>query len=219
MSRTRLLMTTLGVVAFFLSGTMPVAALDCGSCGRQGLSALTMFCPDCKALLNQPSNRVKAKKSAVLTVEIYYTGDHPEKLPEYAKLYINRKYAGNIPQTEREARGQSLATPGRSGLGFDYTAKYATELREQHVGMVQVEVEMRFKRLLGVSRSHRRVLFRNVNLKPDEKTVLRQYFDHPTTFSKVKPELSASDARKPGNSFVPEMKTGTGTVSLETPLF
>ncbi len=219
MSRARVLLTTLWVAVILLLETACVSALDCGSCGRQGLSALTMVCPDCKALLNQPSNRVKAKKSAVLAVEIYFTGDKPEKLPEYAKLYINRKYVGNIPQTEREPRGQSPATPGRTGLGFDYTAKYAVELREQHVGMVQVEVEMRFKRLFGVSRSHRRVLFRNVNLKPDEKTVLRHYFDHATTFSKVKPVPPSPQERKTGESYVPEVKTGTGTLSLETPLF
>ncbi len=209
--------TTLGV-ALFLAMTLTLSALDCGTCGRKGLPALAMTCPQCRSLLYQPTNRVKAKKSAVLVVEIFFTGNKPEKLPEYAKLYINRKYVGNIPQTEREARGQSLATVGRTGLGFDYTAKYVTELREQHIGLVQVEVEMRFKRLFGVSRSHRRVLFRNVNLKADEKTFLRHYFDHPTTFSKVKPVPPPQD-HKPGSSYVPEVKTGTGTLSLETPLF
>lgn len=208
-----------GLLVVLWACIVPLLAVDCGSCGRKGLSALTMHCPDCRSLLNVPTNRVKARSSAILVVELFYTGEKPEKLPEYGKLYINRKYVGNIPQTEREARGQSLTTPGRTGLGFDYTAKYAIELRELHVGVVNVEVEMRFKRLFGVSRSHRRVLFRNVSLKADEKTRVTQYFDHAVTFSKLQPELKNKPGETRSDSYVPEIKTGTGTLSLETPVF
>lgn len=200
-------------------GTNSGWALDCGACGRKELPALAMHCPDCHGLLYQSENRVKAKKSAVLIVEIHYIGDKPDKLPEYAKLYINRKYVGNVPQVEKEARGQSLSAAGRTGLGFDYTAKYQTELRQLHVGMVDVEVEMRFKRLFGVSRSHRKVLFKNVNLKPDEKTFLRHYFDSAGKFSRLKPEKPAEGRTKSGDSYVPELKMGTGTLTLETPVF
>ncbi|HQG28514.1 MAG TPA: hypothetical protein PLY73_08135, partial [Candidatus Ozemobacteraceae bacterium] len=131
------------VLAGFLVGAHRVSALECGSCGAKGLSALTMFCPKCRQSLHTPQIQRSVRATAVLSIDLVYTGDRPDRLPEYGKLFINGVYKGNIPLIEREARQREIDLGYNRGLGHDYTAKYHADLRDLDVGVVRVEVEMK----------------------------------------------------------------------------
>ena len=204
----------------FIAVSGVAVGLDCGACGQKNVPTLAMYCPKCHGLLCQPENRVKASKTAALVVDIYYTGDRPERLPEYGKLFVNGKYCGNIPQKEKEARESRMNQDGRHGLGADYTAKYSLELRNLSDGVIEVMVEMRFKRLYGLGRSHRRIFFPRVGLKPDQKTCISHHFESARNFHLKPKESLASGTRPPvGENFTPELKMGTGAIELETPLF
>lgn len=220
----------LGVIAFIIAGFLAAAgavlALECGSCGAKGLSALTMFCPKCRQSLHTPQIQRSVRATAVLSIDLVYTGDRPDRLPEYGKLFINGVYKGNIPLIEREARQREIDLGYNRGLGHDYTAKYHADLRDLDVGVVRVEVEMKFKRLFGFARSFRRVCFPYVSLRSGEKTILTHSFSRGSSFQ-IKANASAPAPLQllPGLPGLPSLNDllkispGTGTMGIEVPFF
>ncbi|HEY9070383.1 MAG TPA: hypothetical protein VIV61_08990 [Candidatus Ozemobacteraceae bacterium] len=223
-------MRTFPLLCLLLAGLLffpgSSTALDCGSCGAKGLSGLAMYCPFCKAALHTAEKQQKAGSKASLAIDILYTGDRPDRLPEYGKLYINGRYRGNIEQTEREARRTSIDTGHSTGLGFDYTARYHTDLRDLAPGVFRVEVEMKFKRLFGLARSIRRVCFPHVGLRSGEKTLIQHTFSRGSRFQErtpasappLLPYLPGLPAM-PSMSELLDVKSGTGTLAIEMPFF
>lgn len=213
-------------LAVFLAVSFAARALECGACGAKGLSALTMFCPKCRESLHTPQIQRSVRATAVLSIDIIYTGDRPDRLPEYGKIFINGVYKGNIPILEREARLREIDTGYDRGLGHDYTAKYHADLRDLDVGVVRVEVEMKFKRLYGFARSLRKVCFPYVALKSGEKTVLTHSFSRGSSFQN-KANASATPPLQilPGLPGLPSLNEllkvspGTGTMGIEMPFF
>lgn len=218
------------VLALILTGVLLfpglVSGMDCGSCGAKGVSALAMYCPNCRTSLHTPQTQRALRTTAMLAIDISYTGDRPDRLPEYGKIYINGIYKGNIPISEREARQQSFDVSSSHGLGYDYTARYHADLRELDAGLFRIEVEMKFRRLFGLARSIRRVCFPYVALRSGEKTVLKHTFSRGSSFQK-RGTASATTVIPvlPGLPAIPEMNNllqltpGTGTLGIEVPFF
>ncbi len=185
-----------------------------------------MYCPNCRAPLHTPQIQRTGRTTAILSIDISYTGDRPDRLPEYGKVYLNGTYKGNIPISEREARQRSYDVSSGRGLGYDYTARYHTDLRELDAGLFRVEVEMKFKRLFGLARSIRRVCFPYVGLRSGEKTVLKHTFSRGSSFQKrgtasattVMPILPGLPAI-PAISDLLQLTPGTGTLGIEMPFF
>jgi len=221
----RLLAITL-FLAGFLAAAHSASALECGACGAKGVSALAMFCPKCRQSLHTPQIQRSVRATAVLSVDLIYTGDRPDRLPEYGKIFINGVYKGNIPLIEREARQREIDLGYNRGLGHDYTAKYHADLRDLDVGVVRVEVEMKFKRLFGFARSFRRVCFPYVSLRSGEKTTLTHSFSRGSSFQ-TKANASATPPLQllPGLPGLPSLNElmkispGTGTIGIEVPFF
>ncbi len=217
------------------AGSRPASGRDCAVCGLTELPELAMVCPKCQAALHATRSRQAARATAVLIIEIRYTGDQPERLPEYGKVFFNGAYRGNLPLVEREARSP-VGTAGHGGLGSEFTALYRGEWRNLDAGQIAVRVDMRFRRLFGVGRSYKEVTFPFVGLKSGEKTVLRYSFAHPREFGrslrregKTEPGLAsgteglplAGPARpaRPAERGAVLLRTGSGTVGLEVPAF
>lgn len=214
------------VLAVLLATQLPVAALECRACGAGGLSALAMYCPRCRAGLHTPQIQRAVRASAVLAIDISYTGDNPERLPEYGKIYINGVYKGNIPLLEREARRKDLDVSSHRGLGYDYTAKYHADLRELDVGVFRVEVEMKFKRFYGFVRSIRKVCFPYVALRSGEKTAITHTFKRGSSFQNRTIASSTPFLQIfPGLPGIPalnelmKLTPGSGTLGIEMPFF
>lgn len=208
---------SLAMLLFVLSIFCPspiLFALDCGACGAKDFPDLTMVCPKCNRDLHGTRSRLQARSTAILQIEILYVGNRPERLPDYAKLFINRKYRGNINILERENREGLQLEPGRNGLGVDYTALYRHELRNLDAGLFHVQIEMLFPRLSGYLHSLRRVDFPRISLKSGEKTVIRHVFKSPDTFSKKGQKFDG----KVKDEFGLPLILSTGTVSIEIPL-
>jgi len=207
-------------VILWLGAALPGAwAINCPGCSQKDLPELLMACPGCGANLHTSESLVKARSNAALVVEILYTGDKPDKLPEYGKIFINRKYRGNIPLVEKEPREKILLESGRTGLGFDFTGVYRSEFRGLDSGLYNIHVEMVFRSLGGLYKDHRRVEFRRISLNPEEKTVIRHSFTGPGDFSKKKKPAEPKKGR-PTTQFLDGiyLKKATGTLSLEIPL-
>ncbi len=200
-------------ILIFACAISPAWGLDCPACGAKDLPSLILICPNCSKSLHSVESVVKARSTASLIIEMIYTGERPEKLPDYGKLFINKKYKGNVPIIDRERREKVVIGSDRKGLGHDYTALYRVEKRDLDTGLYKVQVEMVFKRYNGFLKSHKRVDFPRVMLKSGEKTVIRHAFSGPGDF-KIKgqknPEKQESDA--------PFLNYGTGTISLELPI-
>ncbi len=214
------------IIAGFLAAADAVSALECGSCGAKGLSALAMFCPKCRQSLHTPQIQRTVRATAVLSIDLIYTGDRPDRLPEYGKIFINGAYKGNIPLIERESRQREIDLGYNRGLGHDYTAKYHADLRDLDVGVVRVEVEMKFKRLFGFARSFRKVCFPYVALRSGEKTALTHSFSRGSSFQlKANASAPAPLQLLPGLPGLPSLNEilkispGTGTMGIEVPFF
>ena len=157
-----------------------------------------------------------------MIIRLYYTGNNPNKLADYAKLYINGKYKGNIELTEKQSRKEDV-NGWNNGLGDTFTALYEKEFREIPIGQLKVEVEMKFNRMYGLARSYKRAVFPYVNFTGKEKTIIEHYFESAVDFSvtdKKKKEKIKEESKKE----IPivsdtKIKTGTGTVKLDIGLF
>lgn len=190
-------------------------AVDCPACGVRDLSGLTLLCPECNADLHDPLTRNTAIERSSLRVRLLYTGDKPDHLPAYGKLYINGEYQGNIDLVEKEERNGEFAASWNDGLGREYTAMYEKLIDNIMPGMLKIEVEMKFDRLYGLGRSYKKVLFPYVGFKKGEKTTVDHYFNSAATFHQYKP-----GKRKP----VPvlsetKLQGASGTVAINVGLF
>lgn len=204
-------------VIFFLlfSLAWPLMAIDCPGCGTRGLPGLVMVCPECSASLHDPVVQLKNQEKAKLCIRLLYTGDKPDRLPAYGKLYINGKYLGNIDLAEKEERSQDFEASWSDGLGREYTAVYEKICDQIAPGILKIEIEMKFDRLYGLGRSFKRVVFPYVGFKGGEKTTVEHYFNSAATFHQYKP-----GKRKP-IPVVSEAKiqAANGTVALNIGLF
>lgn len=197
---------------FFSNSAM---AGDCPACGARDLSGLTLLCPECNADLHDPVTRNARTERSSLQVRLLYTGDKPDRLPAYGKLYINGEYHGNIDLIEKEERSSEFAASWNDGLGREYTALYEKTVENVMPGILKIEVEMKFDRLYGLGRSHKKVVFPYVGFKEGEKTTVDHYFNSAATFSQYKP-----GKRKP----IPvlsetKLQGASGTVAINIGLF
>lgn len=203
----------------------PVYAVDCPACGAKDLPGLRMTCPECNANIYDYAYEKKGTDRSALIVKLYYTGNNPNKLSEYAKLFVNGKYMGNIYQTEKQVRDQEGISGWGDGLGNTFTALYEHEFRDIPVGQLRVEIEMRFTRLYGYGRSYKRAVFPYVQFTGKEKTILTHYFESANDFSvtdkKKKQELKKQAEEIKNLPIVNDTKvrTGSGTAKLDIGLF
>jgi len=188
---------------------------DCPACGAKELSGLTMLCPECNADLHDITTRNARIERSSLRVRLLYTGDKPDRLPAYGKLYINGKYHGNIDLVEKEERNSEFAASWNDGLGREYTALYEKVIENVTPGVLKIEVEMKFDRLYSLGRSYKKVVFPYVGFKEGEKTTVDHYFNSAATFNQYKP-----GKRKP-IPIVSETKLqgASGTVAINVGLF
>lgn len=193
----------------------PLMATDCPGCGIKGLPGLVMVCPECSASLHDPVLQLKNQEKAKLRIRLLYTGEKPDRLPAYGKLYINGKYLGNIDLAEKEERSQDFEASWSDGLGREYTAVYEKICDQIAPGILKIEIEMKFDRLYGFGRSYKRVVFPYVGFKGGEKTTVEHYFNSAATFHQYKP-----GKRKP-IPVVSEAKiqAANGNVALNIGLF
>lgn len=203
------------VTLVLCSSVNTLFAITCSYCHAKNISSLAMVCPECGHSLHDIKSTQLAKKESGLVIRLLYTGDNVANLPRYAKLYINKKYRGNIPLEECEVRKNGFSQSWSSGLGKDFTAYYEKKIKNVPAGILKVEVEMKFKRLYGFGRSYKRVVFPYVSFKPDKKTVISHYFNSAVTFSKYKP---------PKRNKIPvvsdmKVQAAKGNVALNVPLF
>jgi len=192
-----------------------VFAIDCPTCGAIDLPGLAMFCHECNADLHDPSLKIEQRQDSSLRIRLLYTGDHPDRIPPYGKLYVNGKYAGNIDMTEKEERDEDFVASWNEGLGREYTAIYEKNFNKIPSGVLKIEVEMKFDRLYGFGRSYKRVVFPYISFKGGEKTTIDHYFNGAATFNqyrpgKKKPIPVISDTKLQGAS---------GTVAINIGLF
>ncbi len=200
------------VMLFFANSAM---AEDCPFCGAKDLSGLTLLCPECNADLHDQTTRNARIEKSSLRVRLLYTGDKPDRLPAYGKLYINDEYQGNIDLVEKEERSSEFAANWNDGLGREYTAVYEKNVENVIPGILKIEVEMKFDRFYGFGRSYKKVVFPYVGFKEGEKTTVDHYFNSAATFSQYKP-----GKRKP----VPvlsetKLQGASGTVAINIGLF
>lgn len=197
---------------FFILICLQVQAIDCQVCGAIEQPSLAMVCAECGANLHKNS-KVKRRSNTVLVVEMLYTGNDPNGIPDYGKLFINRKYRGNVRVKERETRDPLLFDPNREDLGHEYTAAYRHEIRNLDPGLYDVRLEMQFRRVSGLWKSIRRVEYIRVGLKQGEKTVIKHYFSGARDFSKP------NKKKIPKAGIGPDIHPATGAVVLEMPVF
>ena len=197
-------------------------AMNCPACGAENMPDLVMLCPECGANMYDYAYENKGTDRSALIIRLYYTGNNPNKLAEYAKLYINGNYKGNIELTEKQSRKSDISG-WNNGLGNTFTAFYEKEFRDIPVGQLRVEVEMKFNRMYGLGRSFKRAVFPYVQFNGKEKTVIEHYFESAVDFSvtdKKKKEQIKEESKKeiPVVSDT-KLKTGSGTVKLDIGLF
>ncbi|MBF0408144.1 MAG: hypothetical protein HQM10_12375 [Candidatus Riflebacteria bacterium] len=176
------------VLFFMVSFFSPIFAIDCASCGKTGIPELSMNCPACMELLRKPGGGLMKNDSPVLAIEIRYTGDEIANVPEYGKVYVNKKYRGNIYLLEKETRDKNSPRIKKSGLGVEYTAVYKSSFRDIGEGLHDVSIEFRFPRWFDLSRNTRRIIFENISMKRGNKTEILHIFASPSDFTKKKKE-------------------------------
>jgi hypothetical protein len=175
-----------------------VAASICPNCGRTDLPELLMLCPACGGKLQTRSGQQSTNLRASLTLEIFYGGDFPNRLPEHGKVFLNRKPLGEIGIDQREERDRTPSRFQFQGLGHDYTARYRFDTVGLTPGVVKLEVEFVFPRARGLAASRRRLCFPFVPLKGGQTTRLRYCFTVPRDFgTKPKPDLASALATGP----------------------
>lgn len=198
-------------------------AKDCPACNAKDMPDLIMVCPECGANMYDYAFEKKGTDRSALIIKLYYTGDNPNKLAEYAKLYINGKYFGNIELTEKQNRKEDNMHGWSNGLGSEFTALYEKEFRDIPVGQLRVEIEMRFNRLYGFGRSYKRVIFPYVQFNGTEKTIIEHYFESATDFcitdKKKKEKLKEESKKEIPIVSDTKLKTGSGTIKLDVGLF
>lgn len=174
-----------------------------------------MFCHECNADLHSPSAKIKQREGSSLRIRLLYTGDNPDRMPPYGKLYVNGEYFGNIDMTEKEERDEDFAANWSEGLGREYTAVYEKNFDKIPPGVLKIEVEMKFDRLYGFGRSYKKVVFPYVTFKGNEKTTIDHYFNAAATFSQYKP------GKKKPLPVVADTKIqgASGTVAINIGLF
>jgi hypothetical protein len=195
--------------------SMPVFGFSCGNCGAEDQPELALTCGICGGDLHSTRSRLAARSTATLVIEILYTGNAPDRLPEQGKLLINRKAYGEITLVERESRDPIMLNPSRHGLGQEYTGVYRRELHNLDPGIYHIQVEMQFPRFSGFWKSVRRVEFPRVAVKADEKTFIRHSFSGPRDFAVTRKKGPAI----PRRGDAPEVKPASGAAVLEIPVF
>jgi hypothetical protein len=210
------LQATILILVFLIFGIQAeLPAADCPFCHTENISALSMNCPECGGTLHDPALNYHAKEKATLEVNLYYTGENPERLPPYGKLFINGKYVGNIAMIEKEVISKDFSQVWADGLGKTYSAYYQKRLKNIPEGILKIEVEMKFDRFYGLARSYKRVVFPYVSFEAGENTTVKHYFNSATSFHRYKPAV-----KKP-LPLISDMKIqgASGTVALNVPLF
>jgi hypothetical protein len=207
--------TILVVAALVFIFGSAVSAKTCPYCQAQDISALAMVCPDCRADLHDPTLSYNAQKKASLKISLYYTGDNPDRMPPYGKVYINGEYMGNVPMIEKEIIAEDFSQTWSDGLGKEFTAFYEKSFSNIPAGILKVEIEMKFDRFYGLGRSFKKVTFPYIAFRPGENTLVKHYFNSAVNFSKFDPP-----AKKP-LPVISEMKLqgASGTVALNVGLF
>ena len=212
------------VICLFMTlANCSIFAMDCPACGAKDMPGLVMLCPECGANMYDYAYEKKGTDRSCLIIRLYYTGNNPNKLAEYAKLYINGKHIGNIELTEKQARNESYMNGWSNGLGNKFTALYEKEFRNIPVGLLKVEVEMKFNRLYGLAKSFKRAVFPYVQFNGKEKTIIEHYFESATDFSvtdkKKKEKLKEETKKEIPVISDTKLKTATGTIKLDIGLF
>lgn len=213
------------ILLFLIFIQLKSLAKDCPACGAKDMPDLVMLCQECGANIYDYAYEKKGTDRSALIIKLYYTGNNPEKLADYGKLYINGKYIGNIEITEKQARSPEVIYGWNNGLGTKYTALYEKEFRNIQPGVLRVEVEMRFSRMYGLARSNKRVVFPYIQFKDKEKTIIEHYFESAVDFSvtdkKKKQEIKELENLKKDLPVVSDtkVKIATGTVKLDIGLF
>ena len=212
-----------GLILLFFSLAIETKAKDCPACGAENMPDLIMLCPECGVNMHDYAYENKGTDRSALIIRLYYTGNNPNKLAEYAKLYINGKYKGNIDLIEKQSRKEEDLNGWSNGLGDTFTAIYEKEFRDIPVGQLKVEVEMKFNRMYGLGRSFKRAVFPYVNFSGKEKTVIEHYFESAVDFS-VTDKKKKQQIKEESKKEIPvvsdtKLKTGSGTVKLDVGLF
>lgn len=204
-------------------GPCALWATDCPSCGATDVPSLSMACPECGANIYDYKYDKKGTDRSALIVRLYYTGDNPDKLSSYAKLFVNGKYMGNIEQIEKQSRKTEGMHGWSDGLGNEFTALYEKEFRNIPVGMLKVEIEMRFNRLYGYGRSYKRVAFPYVQFNGKQKTFIEHHFESAVDFTvpdkekkNKKPDINVKDIPIVSDT---KVIAGSGTVKLDVGVF
>ncbi len=207
--------TILFLLIILVFAPIQAEAGECPHCHAEGISTLQMNCPECGQNLHDPALKYNALQKSELTVRLLYTGQNPERMPPYGKLFVNGVYHGNIDMVEKEVISKDFHHSWSDGLGKEYTAVYEKNLSNIPSGVLKIEVQMRFDRFYGLGRSYKKVVFPYVSFKPGEKTTVSHRFKSAATFHQYKPE-----AQRP-LPVVSEMKLqgASGTVALNVPLF
>ncbi|MFZ2960730.1 MAG: hypothetical protein WA705_27945 [Candidatus Ozemobacteraceae bacterium] len=192
-------------VGFFCPIRMP--ALDCPACGAKGLTSLTMYCPSCREKVHTPEVTARQKKTSVLKIEVVYTGDKPERLPEKGRILFDGRPKGELILVERAER-EKFAVPveGKHGVGIDYTALYRGEIRELSEGVVDVCFEMKFPWGFNLFKTVSRIQFPHIGFKRGETVNLHHEFKSFDQFSRRGKSPEPSDKKSAGKSSEPEKK-------------
>lgn len=188
--------------------------ISCESCGATKISPLRMYCPDCGELLSKPGTQHLKRMSAELEVTIAYHGKNRNRLPGYAKVYINDRYLGNIPLSFPDADSPARSETGSTQGSEVCTAFYTGEYSRLDPGLVKVTIEMRFPRFFGLLRSIKRFSFEHAELKAGEKTVLTHKFKRAAEFHLVTPSPERGKVLKGTRKTVDENGPG-----IEMPVF
>jgi len=190
-------------------------AKTCQFCNATGISSLAMICPECKQHLHGIKTSLLEKKESGLIIRLFYTGKNTNKIPPYAKLYINNKYKGNIALKENEIKQNGVSQSWSSGLGKDFSAIYEKKLTNIPLGIVKIMVKMKFKRLYGFGRSYKTVEFPYVSFKANKKTIISHYFNSAASFNRYKP------CNRKKIPVISDMKIqgAKGNLALNVPLF
>ncbi len=222
MKKIYFLIVVINIILFYNS---LVYAKDCPACGAKDMPDLIMLCPECGAGMYDYAYEKKGTDRSALIIKLYYTGDNPDKLPNYAKLYINGKYFGNIEQTEKQLRSKEEIYGWSDGLGTKFTALYEKEFRNIPIGVLKVEVEMRFNRLYGLAKSYKRAVFPYIEFKGKEKTTIEHYFESAVDFSitdkKKKEKIKEEEKKLKDLPIISDtkVKIATGTLKIDMGLF
>lgn len=211
------------VLFFLFIQNSAILAIDCPGCGAKDMPDLVMLCPECGVNMHDYAFEKKGTDRAALIIRLFYTGNNPDKLSEYAKLYVNGKYMGNIELTEKQDRGEFESGGWNNGLGSSFTALYEKEFRNIPVGLLKIEIEMRFTRLYGLGRSFKRAVFPYVQFKGKDKTVIEHYFESASDFC-VTDKKKKEQIKKEPKKEIPvisdtKIKTATGSIKLDIGLF